>query len=101
MLSREVACEPMEPIHQATQTEAPPEERLSARGVLISKETVDMILEAIEEAGRTNKYFERLEEFKKAAKLQLVVIKKLSLESVSVLFLILNSSYTIFSLFSG
>lgn len=83
MLSREVACEPMELIHEATQTEAPPEERLSARGVLISKEAVDMILEAIEEAGRTNKYFERLEEFKKTEKIQLVLVKKLTLESVS------------------
>ncbi|KAE9554991.1 hypothetical protein FO519_001809 [Halicephalobus sp. NKZ332] len=81
MLSREIGCEPMEPIHVATQTEAPSEEKLSARGVLISRETVDLILEAIKEAGKTNKYFERLEEFKKKEKLQLILIKKLNLES--------------------
>ena len=83
MLQREVGCDPMEPTHAATQTDSALEERLSARGVLISHQTVDAILEAIEDAGRLNKYFEKLEAFRKTETVQLVLVKKVSLEIVS------------------
>uniref|UniRef100_A0AC34FY62 Uncharacterized protein n=1 Tax=Panagrolaimus sp. ES5 TaxID=591445 RepID=A0AC34FY62_9BILA len=81
MLQREVGCDPMKPFHASTQTETTMEERLSARGILISKETIDMILEGIEDASRMNKYFEKLEAFRKTEKLQLVLIKRIQLES--------------------
>lgn len=86
MLQREVGCDPMIPTHASTQTESSAEERLSARGVYISNQTVEMILEAIEDAGRLNKYFEKLEAFRKNERLQLVLVKRIILESVSFCF---------------
>ena len=83
MLQREFGCDPMEPTHASTQTDVGVEERLSARGVFISKETIDAILEALEDAAKMNKYFEKLEAFRKTEKLQLVFLKQIVYESVS------------------
>uniref|UniRef100_A0A7E4W269 WD_REPEATS_REGION domain-containing protein n=1 Tax=Panagrellus redivivus TaxID=6233 RepID=A0A7E4W269_PANRE len=83
LVRRDIACSPPPPCYASTQTEVSAEERLSARGILISKDCVNALLDAIDDARNTAHLFERLETFHRTDELRLALFRRTPIEEAA------------------